>query len=112
MLKPLKSCGSPVLKSDFQFSLPSPVHEADHVYEVGVAGVRHDDRVIADILAEEGREDVEDVSMDIPLDPQGIDGAAEEGELGHVDGPTSVEQIVVDDAEVLHRRRRKYLGAD
>ena len=91
----------------YHLSPPSPVHEADDVDHVGVVGVWHDDRVKADVLAEEGSEDVEDVPVDIPHGPLGPDGAAEEGELGHMVGPPLVAEVVVDVTEVLRRRRRR-----
>ena len=52
-------------------------HKTDGVDEIGLNGVK------ADVLAKEGREDVEDVPVEIPHGPLGPDVAAEEA-----DGPT------------------------
>ena len=89
---------------------PSPVHEAEDVHEVGVVRVWQDDGVEVDILAEEGGEDVEDVPVDILLLPLGPDGAADEGEVGHMVGPPVVAQVLVDITEVGGRWHGKHTG--
>ena len=60
--------------------------------------------------AEEGSKDVEDVPVDILLVPLGPDGAADEGEVGHMVGPPVVAQVLVDNAEVVGHRHRKHSG--